>query len=206
MGMSSPYVQTGRTAQKLRTRRVLLEAARALIERGLTPTVEDAAAEASVARTTAYRYFPNQQALIAASYPDLQADSLLADDAPADPGARLAIILDRYLQMTVREEAALRTALLLSLKSGGNELVLRRGRAIGWVEEALAPLRNRMSAQEIGRLARAIRAAAGIEALIWLCDVGGLSRREAVKLMKWSAQALLRAAIEDKRQSAAAGR
>jgi len=202
MGMSSPYVETGRTAQKLRTRHVLLEAARALIERGLTPTVEDAAAEASIARTTAYRYFPNQHALIAASYPDLQAASLLADDAPADPGARLAIVLDRYLQMTVREEAALRTALLLSLKSDGNELVLRRGRAIGWIEDALAPLRNRMSAQEIGRLARAIRAAAGIEALIWLCDVGGLSRREAVKLMKWSAHALLRAAVEDKRQLA----
>ena len=206
MGMSSPYVQTGRIAQKLRTRNVLLQAARALIERGLTPTVEDAAAEASIARTTAYRYFPNQHALIAASYPDLQADSLLADDAPADPGARLAIVLDRYLQMTVRQEAALRTALRLSLESDGKELVLRRGRVIGWVEDALAPLRNRMSAQEIGRLARAIRAAAGIEALIWLCDVGGLSRREAVKLMKWSAHALLRAAVEDKRQLAAVGR
>ncbi len=202
MSMSIPYEETGRTAQKSRTRGVLLEAARALIERGLTPTVEDAAAEAAVARTTAYRYFPNQHALMAASYPDLQADSLLADDAPADPGARLAIVLDRYLEMTVREEAALRTALLLSLKSGGNELVLRRGRAIGWVEDALAPLRKLMSAREIGRLARAIRAAAGIEALIWLCDVGGLSRREAVKLMKWSAHALLGAAVEDKRQSA----
>ncbi len=206
MGMSSPYVQTGRSAQKLRTRNGLLAAARALIARGLTPTVEDAAAEAAIARTTAYRYFPNQQALIAASYEALLAPSLLPGDAPSDADARLAIVIDRYLQMTVREEAALRTALLLSLKSDGVELVLRRGRAVGWIEEALAPLRSRMSARQIGRLARAIRAAAGIEALIWLCDVGGLSRREAVKLMKWSAQALLRAAVEDQRSSAAAGR
>ena len=201
MGMSSPYVQTGRTAQKLRTRDVLLAATRALIERGLTPTVEDAAAEAAIARTTAYRYFPNQQALIAASYEELEAASLLPDDAPSDAGARLAIVIDRYLQMTVREEAALRTALLLSLKSDGVDLVLRRGRAVAWIEDALAPLRSRMSARQIGRLARAIRAAAGIEALIWLCDVGGLSRREAVKLMKWSSQALLRAAVEDPRSS-----
>ena len=134
------------------------------------------------------------------------AASLLPGDPPADAGSRLAIVVDRYLQMTVREEAALRTALLLSLQSDAAELVLRRGRAVGWIEEALAPLRSRMSAPQIGRLARAIRAAAGIESLIWLCDVGGLSRREAVKLMKWSSQALLRAAVEDQGTSAAAGR
>lgn len=206
MDMSIPYVETGRTGQKLRTRNALLEAARALIERGVTPTVEDAAAEASISRTTAYRYFPNQQELIVAAYPDLGADSLLPDDAPSEPGARLEVVLDRYLQMTVRDEAALRTAFLLSLKSDGTELVLRRGRVIGWVEDALAPLRDQMSAKGIGRLARAIRAAAGIESLIWLCDVGGLSRNDAVKLMKWSAHALLRAAVEDKRQSLMVGR
>lgn len=199
MDMSIPYVETGRTGQKLRTRNALIEAARALIERGLTPSVEDAAASADISRTTAYRYFRNQQELIVAAYPDLGVDSLLPERAPSDPGARLEIVLDRYLQATVRDEAALRTTLLLSLKADGNELVLRRGRVIGWVEDALAPLRDRMSAKEIGRLARAIRAAAGIEALIWLCDVGGLTRRDAVELMKWSADALLQAAIEGDR-------
>jgi AcrR family transcriptional regulator len=200
MDMSIPYVDTGRTGQKMRTRRALIEAARGLIERGHTPTVEDAAAEASVSRTTAYRYFPNQRDLIVAAYPEVGAESLLPEGAPSDPAARLELVLDRYLHTTVRDEAALRTAFRLSLAPGANELVLRRGRVIGWVEEVLAPLRDRMSAKQIGRLARAIRAAAGVEALIWLCDVGGLSRSEAVKLMKWSAHALLRAAVEDAAQ------
>jgi hypothetical protein len=45
------------------------------------------------------------------------------------------------------------------------------------------------------RLVLAIRASIGIEAFVWLTDVGGLSGNEAVKNMRWSAQALLTAAL-----------
>jgi hypothetical protein len=47
------------------------------------------------------------------------------------------------------------------------------------------------------RLVLAIRSACGIEALIWLTDVAGLSRRHASELMRWSALALLRAALAE---------
>lgn len=196
MDMSIPYVETGRKEQKLRTREALVQAARALIRNGTTPTVEQAAAHASISRTTAYRYFQNQRELLVAAYPVIDAASLLPNDAPADVTARLEIVLDRHLAMTVENEAALRTAFQVSLGAGDAEApILRRGRAIGWIEEALDPLRGRLTKKQIGRLARAIRATAGIEALIWLCDVGGLSRPEAVALMKWSAHALLAAAL-----------
>jgi AcrR family transcriptional regulator len=200
MGMSIPYTETGRTDQKRRTRDALVEAARELIARGTTPTVEQAAAEASISRTTAYRYFTNQRELLVAAHPQIGERTLLPDDAPDDPGARLALVLDAYLAMTVENEAALRTAYAISLGATRDErrqLVLRQGRAVGWIEDALAPLRPRLSAKRIARLARAIRATAGIEALTWLCDVGGLSRPEAVKLMKWSAHALLDAAVRE---------
>jgi hypothetical protein len=49
----------------------------------------------------------------------------------------------------------------------------------------------------MARLVRAIRAAVGIEALVWLCDVAGLSREEAQELMRWSARALLRATLAE---------
>jgi len=198
MDMSIPYTETGRTGQKLRTRNALIEAARELIGRGLTPTVEEAAAEASISRTTAYRYFRNQRDLLVAAHPQIDMRSLLPDDPPDDPAQRLEIVIDVHLRMTVENEAALRTAFVLSLgKDKEHELILRRGRVIGWVEDALHPLKGRLSAKEISRLARAIRASAGIEPLIWLCDVGGMTREEAVKLMKWTAHALLNAAIAD---------
>jgi AcrR family transcriptional regulator len=177
----------------------LVAAARTLIARGLTPTVEDAAAEADISRTTAYRYFPNRRELLIAAYPEIGERSFLPDDPPDDPHERLDLVLDKHLTLTVENEPALRTAFLLSLDpdTDRRELVLRGGRGIGWFEDALGPLRGRLSPKAISRLARAIRATAGIEAMIWLCDVGGLSRPEAVKLMKWSAHALVDAAIDD---------
>jgi len=199
MGMSIPYAATGRTAQKTRTYNALVAAAAELVAQGRTPTVEDAAAEASISRTTAYRYFPNQRELLVAAYPSIAAASLLPDDAPTDPAERLEIVVDEYLRITTENEAALRAAMVLSIDKpdSRHELLLRRGRVVGWVEDALAPLHGRLTQEEIGRLARAIRAAAGIEAMTWLCDVGGVDRAEAVTLMKWSAHALLRAAIAD---------
>ena len=68
------------------------------------------------------------------------------------------------------------------------QLPLRQGRAIKWIEEALAPLRKEMSEAEVHRLALAIRSATGIEALAWLTDVAGLSRDDATELMRWSAR------------------
>ena len=90
-------------------------------------------------------------------------------------------------------------ALRLSLEGGSSsrDTVLRSGRAIIWLEDALSPLRGQLSKAALRRLVCAIRSAAGIEALVWLTDVGQMSRAEAARTMRWSAQALLRAAIGD---------
>jgi hypothetical protein len=76
-------------------------------------------------------------------------------------------------------------------------LLLRQGRAIAWIDEALRPLRGSLAKSKVRRLVYAIRCAVGIEALVWLCDVGGLSRKEAVELMRWSSRGLLRSALDE---------
>src|SRR5689334_13177658 len=115
MNGSQPYESAGRTAQKMRTRKALVEAARTLIATGVTPTVEDAAAAASIARTTAYRYFPNQRDLLVAAYPEIELRSLLGDDPPDNVEARLDAVVGEYLHFTIGNEAALRAALRLAL-------------------------------------------------------------------------------------------
>jgi AcrR family transcriptional regulator len=70
--MDVPYLKTGRTNQKARTREALISAAGEHLERGVTPTIEAAAAEASVGRTTAYRYVKNSRALLAATFPEIE--------------------------------------------------------------------------------------------------------------------------------------
>jgi AcrR family transcriptional regulator len=200
MGMSIPYEQTGRTNQKARTRAALLDATRELLAEGVSPTVEQAADRAAISRTTAYRYFTNQRALLTALYPEIAERSLLEADASNDPVARLELVLERFTRHLLEHEPALRAQLRLSLESHPappDQLPFRKGRAIGWIEDALAPLRDRMSAAELRRLVLAIRATTGIEALVWLIDVAGLPREEAAELMRSSARALLRDARRD---------
>lgn len=202
MGMSIPYELKGRRRQKGRTRKALIEATRELLAEGITPTVEQAAQRADIARTTAYRYFQNQSALLIATYPELDEPSLLGADPPSDPYARLDIVTDRVTRQILDHEPELRANLRIALGTDVSEsdrTPLRRGRAIRWLEDALAPLQDRLSDAKLRRVVLAIRATIGIEALVWLTDVGGLSRADAVATMRWSALALLRAALEEAR-------
>lgn len=196
--VSTPYEANGRTQQKQRTRTALVAAARDLVATGATPTVEQAAAAAGISRPTAYRYFPNQRTLLAAAHPETSASSLLPPDASNDPAERLDAVIEAFMKVIVDTEAQQRTMLRLSLEADPVErsaLPLRQGRAIGWIAEALAPLEGKLSDPERHQLVLAIRSAVGIEALAWLTDVARLSRDDAVRLMRWSAKALLQSAL-----------
>jgi AcrR family transcriptional regulator len=197
-GVSTSYELTGRTKQKQRTRDALVAAARDLVTSGVTPTVEQAAAAAGTSRTTAYRYFPNNRSLLVAAHPETGKQSLLPANPPEDPAARLDAVVAAFTRLIVDTEAQQRTMLRLALEADPaerRELPLRQGRAIGWIHEALSPLEGQLPEQDLHRLVLAIRSAIGIEALVWLTDIAALTRDEAVKLMSWSAQALLRAAM-----------
>jgi AcrR family transcriptional regulator len=200
MRMSIPYEQTGRTQQKARTRKALISAARELLAEGATPTVERTADRAEVSRATAFRYFPNQRALLVATYPQLAEPSLLGAAADEDPMARLEAVTEELARQILEYEYELRAHLRLSLETAptqSDELPLRQGRAIGWIDDALRPLEDRIPARDLHRLVLAIRATLGIEAMVWLTDVGGVSREQAVDIMRSSARTLLRSAISD---------
>ncbi len=89
--MSRGYELDGRVRQKQRTRAALVAAARELVTAGLTPTVEEAAEQAGISRTTAYRYFPSQAALLVAAHPEITTTSLLPTEPPSDVDSRLHI-------------------------------------------------------------------------------------------------------------------
>lgn len=195
--VSIPSGSRGRVAQKARTRAALVTAARALVTSGVTPTVDDAAEAASISRATAYRYFPNQRALLLAAHPEIGATSMLPEDPPEDPAECLDAVVCNFTAMILDTEAQQRTMLRLSLEVDEVErqaLPLRQGRAIGWIAEALDGLRDDLTDAQLRQLVLAVRATIGIEALVWMVDVAGLDRHEAVALMRWSAQALLQRA------------
>lgn len=193
-----PYEVGGRADQKRRTRAALVSAARELVARGVTPTVAEAADAASVSRAAAYRYFPSQALLLVAAHPETAARSLLGDDPPEDPAERLDVVVTAFTALIVETETAQRTMLRLSLDDDPTvraALPLRQGRAIAWIAEALEPLRDQLTDPGVHALTLAVRSAIGIEALVWLTDIAGLTREQAVESMRWSAQALLRTAL-----------
>jgi len=199
MEVTVPYEQTGRVNQKSRTRDALVAATRELLAEGISPTMEAAAARAAVSRTTAYRYFPSTRALLVATYPHIDQVSLLGADPPADPAARLAIVADDHLRRILRFEPEMRTVLRLSLEAGGGPagpaLPMNRGMRIGWIEDALAPLREQLPTAQLRRLVLGIGATLGIEAFVWLTDIAGLSREEAAATIRASALGLLQATL-----------
>ncbi|MFE9581823.1 TetR/AcrR family transcriptional regulator [Nocardia sp. NPDC006044] len=196
--MPVPYEEGGRRSQKARTRSALVSATRGLLAQGKIPTVEEAAQAADISRTTAYRYFANQRALLAAVRPEIERDDLLPDPAPADPAARLELVMRECVRITREWEPELRTSLRLSLEPDATDTtLLRRGRGIGWLEHALAPLRAHRPGLDVHRLAVTIRSATGIESYIWLVDVAGLTRAEAAETLCRTAQALLAYALAE---------
>jgi AcrR family transcriptional regulator len=198
-GVSTSYEETGRSGQKQRTRTALLASARELIATsGAAPTVAEAAEAAGISRTTAYRYFPSQGALLIAAHPEVDTASMLDATTSDDAADRVESVVRRFLTIIVDTEVQQRTMLRLSLTPGVDRsgLPLRQGRAVGWISEALAPLAERLDADGVRRLAIAVRAVSGIESLVWLTDVAGLETAQAVEQVVWSARALVRQAEE----------
>ena len=125
---------------------------------------------------------------------------MLPLDAPEDAATRLDLVVEAFTRLIVDTEAQQRTMLRLSLDpdpTHRGDLPLRKGRAIGWIGEALSPLRGQLAESDLQRLILAIRSGAGIESLVWLTDIAGLSRKDAVELMRWSTGALLRSALAE---------
>jgi AcrR family transcriptional regulator len=201
--MAVPYESTGRTNQKARTREALIAATRELLAQGVVPTMEGAAAAASISRTTAYRYFPSLRELLAAAYPHVEQRSLLGPDPPQDPAARLAIVVKDHTGRILENEPEMRAVLRLSLQGiRPPELPMHRGLRIAWIADALAPLRGQMAEDELRQLIHGIGATLGIEAFVWLTDVAGLPREQAAATIRHNALGLLRAATADHNRTA----
>ena len=124
--------------------------------------------------------------LLAAAHPETDTESLLPADAPSGAAERLDLVIAAFTRLIADTDAQQRTMLRLSLEAGPSPAppgLLRQGRAIGWIEEALEPLRGQLPAAEFRRLVLAIRSTTGIEARTWLLDVAGLSSDDAVEIM-----------------------
>jgi AcrR family transcriptional regulator len=198
---------TGRVNQKRRTRKAIVEAARAMVERGERPTVASAAEEALVSRTTAYRYFPSQESLLLELTVGESVDEfeqrLTQPAGDASPQERLLDLVDEFNRYTLANEALYRNLLrhymelwLAAEQAGeGHANPVREGRRQRWIATALEPLRDRIPPDEFERLVAALGLVFGGEAVFMLRDVAHLEPEDAVATAHWAAEALLDASL-----------
>ena len=197
-----------RSAQRRRTRRAILAAAVELMRQGETPTVDRVAEVADVSRRTVYLYFPSQEQLLTEAAMDgvrAGVEHALEVVATDDIWARVDTLVEATLQSCIDSEVQLRTLIRLSIErrqeepqDGGTAVApLRGGRRVEWIETALAPIRERLGETQFTRLVSGLAMVVGVEALLVLRDIRGLDRDEMFTASRWSARALVRAALEE---------
>jgi AcrR family transcriptional regulator len=196
-----PSTDNGRARQRYRTRKDLLQAAAALLREGQRPTMEAVAEQAMVSRATAYRYFPNIEALLLEAPLDFAVPdpaAFFADDSSTDPVARLDRAEAALHEMIYANEMPLRHMLartvLLASEGEENSVPVRQNRRLPLIEAALAPARSRLDKVTYQRLCAALALVFGPEAMIVFCDVLRLAPRQARDVKRWMVQALVEAA------------
>ena len=189
--------RTSRERQKNRTRRAVVAAAAALIRSGYTPTVAEVAEAAEVSRATAYRYFPTQEMLLAevAIFALVEDRGLPSQDKSVSLPAQEAVgqLARRVGVWSYENEQPLRTLLRLSLDPATG--VRRPGYRIGWIAEALASVEAEIDPETYKKLSEALTLFFGIDPIVVMTDIAGISREEALDALEWGARTLVEGAL-----------
>jgi AcrR family transcriptional regulator len=199
--MTTDGAATGRERQRRRTRRAIVSAAADLLARGESPSIVDVADAAEVAKRTVYTYFATIEHLLADAALELStrtsAPQLTESDEPAE---RLDMFVRNMTEGSAETEELGRTIIKLTLDApaDGPGTGPRRGyRRIEWIEQALAPMRERVSPAAFERLVSAMATVVGWEPFIVLRDIRGLDAAEIASVSTWMAQALLAATLAE---------
>lgn len=183
-----------------------MAAALDLIEtQGDVPSVAEAAEAADVGRTTAYRYFPTQGALLWALVqevvPTLGDVEFSSED---DPVARMDDMVRQTFDRVREVEPVMRAQLRISMEQWAkarvgklNEEPIPRGGRRPIIDAALAPLEGQMDPARLRRLKAALGTVTGIEGRIVFRDIYGLGEREAYETARWCARAAITQAMAE---------
>jgi AcrR family transcriptional regulator len=195
--------------QKRRTRSAIIAAAQKIVERGETPTVAQAANDALVSRTTAYRYFPTQESLLLELSVNIDVRELEDFAAqPLDgtkPEDRLLEFVDLFNRHALANERLYRTGTrhymdmwLAAERTGDDHPYTREGRRAHMIATILEPLRVTIPDDELRRVEAALCLVAGGEAIQVLRDVCRLEADAALAVTNWAADVILTAGLRQR--------
>ncbi len=204
--MSRVNLKNGRSRQKLRTRKALLEAANQLVSDGERPTLADVAEKALVSRATAYRYFPNLDALLLEVSLDRKVASpeqILENGDESDAAERAALVHDFLHGLVAENEPQFRLFLKASMEQWlqaktHSDTPLRGARRIPMLALALKPQRRKVDQETYEKLLYALSAMVSVEPFIALTDVCQIKPERGREIMRWAVKLLVNAALSER--------
>jgi AcrR family transcriptional regulator len=142
-----------------------------------------------------YRYFPSQEQLLAEAAIQSARPLVSNTEFPEDLTERIRLLVTTLQQFLHENEDALRTIVRLSAEhalghnaDGGEDFTPVRSNRIEWIRTALAPIKK--------RLVSALSLCVGIESVLVLVNLRGLSQKEVSRVSVWAAETLVAGALE----------
>ncbi|CRG49835.1 TetR/AcrR family transcriptional regulator [Yersinia wautersii] len=201
------------TTIRARTRRLLIDTAMSMYERGAFPSITEVASAAQLSRATAYRYFPTQSALVSAMVDESLGPILAWQPTQPDARQRIAELLSFAYPRMLQHEGVLRAALHLSLQqwadtrnsdsnnSSGNgnknEEKLIRGNRKRLLKLAVEPLEETLAPEALQRVIHAFSLIYGSEVFMVLKDIWHLDEAGIQDVTQWMGKAILLQAETD---------
>jgi AcrR family transcriptional regulator len=184
---------------------------------GKVPSMQDVADRALVSLATAYRYFRTAEDLMedatafgTSTIVDTEAlERALAaagDDVEARVEALVQVMAYEIIDQPVLARQAMRAGIERWFAQQGTEAADRATRAgmrNKWIGRALDPLRGELEDFQLDSIAEGLAFVIGVEAVITLLDVLGLSPDAAKERTMTTARWILRAGLDEARHSAA---
>jgi AcrR family transcriptional regulator len=196
---------SGRTNQKARTRRAIIEACRELMRDNRTVTMPEVAKAALVSEATAYRYFPDLASLLSETFVDewpSPPEALAPVAGSDDPVERVAFATRFLLAGVAERQVAVRAMISATVARPPLAAAARPGLRFGLIDYALAPFIDALAAadpMQPTQLKRDLAVVVSAEALFCLTDLCGLSVEDAVGSAVRTASTLTEAAFASAR-------
>jgi AcrR family transcriptional regulator len=192
----------GRTNQKARTQRAIVEACVELIRQRRSVTMPEVAKAAMVSEATAYRYFPDLASLLARALAEdwpTPAEALAPVAASEDPVERVAFATRFLLRGVAERQAVVRSMISATLVQPELSGTARPGIRFGLIEYALSPFIDvlEVTAPELlAQLRLGLAVVVSAEALFSLTDLCGLSIEDAIDSAEKTAKTLTSAVFQ----------
>lgn len=192
--MNKSYINSGRTGQKLKTRKKILLGAQHFISKGEDFSLEDVAEHINMSRATIYRYYSSTKVLSHEAALDLSTESpeIIHNNLKhLDLIDMLIGIQDYYNHLTLNNESAFRQFISVAITSKSPELK-RAARRKQSLHLAFAENQTTLNLNEIDKLVNLLTVLMGAEAIIVSKDVCKLNDEDSCELLNWGLKLIMK--------------